>query len=222
MTRKLLAVGIVGALVGVGGAVALAAAPRPVARTAALGAGSPAHPQGVRLAVNFGWQGLGLDVTSFQLWFPQGSVYNGARYPTCSVQTLNRVGPSGCPKGSIMGTGTGTALADTTITRPTITVVNCGASAVYFYTVLNNPARVQEPGVGHITRLGGNFSYHLSATIPQNLRVVAGVPIRLTSLQISAGRGNWLALTSPPAGIKVLTGFSNGATTGYLVWVQNT
>jgi hypothetical protein len=91
---------------------------------------------------------------------------------------------------------------------------------VYFYTVLNNPARVQEPVIGHITRLTGDFIYHLSVTIPRNLQIVAGVPIKLTYLHISAGRGTWLSTTAPPAGIKVVTTFSSGATTSSLVWVE--
>jgi hypothetical protein len=227
--RKLAAAGIAGVLAGVGGSAALASLPTPKVPVAhavrALTAGSPRHPQGVRLTTTFGWHGLSPDaqpmVTNLDLWFPRGSVYNGARYPSCSVQTLDARGPGGCPKGSIMGSGTGTADADTTVTRPHITVVNGGASVVYFYTVLNNPARVQEPVVGHITRLHGQFTYHLSATIPENLRVVAGVPIKLTDLTITAGRGTWLATTNSPAGIKVQTGYDNGATTSYQVWVQD-
>ena len=120
-----------------------------------------------------------------------------------------------------MGSGTATAFADTVPTRPTITVVNGGARTVYFYTVLNNPAHVQVPVVGHITRAGGDFTYRLSATIPPNLQVVAGVPIKYSSLNITAGRGTWLSLTSPPAGLKVLTKFSDGTTISAMVWVQN-
>lgn len=63
---------------------------------------------------------------------------------------------------------------------------------------LNNPARVQEPVAGSVTRLRGNFAYHLSTTIPQNLRVVAGVPIKFVALTVTAGRGDWLALSAPP------------------------
>ena len=105
------------------------------------------------------WQSLGSAnqpiVTSFFLLFPHGSLYNGAHYPTCSVRVMNARGPAGCPKASIMGGGTGNAYADTMITHPQITVINGGANTVYFYTVLNNPARVQEPVVGHIKKMGG-------------------------------------------------------------------
>lgn len=162
-------------------------------------AGTPRHPQGVRLTTLFNWQTLGAAnqpiVTQFHVLFPKGSLYNGAHTPTCSVSTLNRSGPSGCSKASIMGSGTGTAYADTTLTHPAITVVNGGASVVYFYTVLNNPARVQEPVVGHISRMSGRWAYSLSVTVPQNLRIVAGVPIELTSLSVNAGKGSWLETT---------------------------
>ena len=228
--RRIAIVGFAGALLGLAGAAALAspATPTVIVREAAAGslrAGSPSHPQGIRLTTSFGWQGFSPadrpTITRIDLWFPRGSLYNGARYPTCSLRKLDALGPSGCPRGSIMGNGTGSAFADTTITRPTITVVNGGADAVYFYTVLNNPARVQEAVVGHITRLSGPFAYHLSATIPGNLLVVAGVPIKLSYLTITAGRESWLALTSPPAGIKVTTTYDTGATTSYTLLVQN-
>jgi hypothetical protein len=217
-------------VLGACAAIALASSGAPVftARLAAgpLTAGSPRHPQGVRVSMSFGWQGLPPAsqpmVTGIDVWFPRGSVYNGTRYPMCSFRTLGSRGPGACPRASIMGSGTGTAFADTNITRPRITVVNGGARVVYFYTVLNNPARVQEPVIGHITRLRGRFAYHLSATIPQDLRVVAGVPIKLTSLQVTAGRGNWLATTNSPAGIKITTTYDTGATTSYRVWVQDT
>lgn len=120
-----------------------------------------------------------------------------------------------------MGQGGGVAYADKTITRPRITVVNGGPKIVYFYTVLNNPARVQEPVVGHITRLHGHFIYHLSAVIPQNLRIVAGVPIEMTHLNVTAGRGHWLATTNAPAGIRIMTTFNNGLQTSYEVWVHD-
>lgn len=165
-------------------------------------AGTRAHPQGVKLKTVFRWQTLGEAdqpiVTNFYLLFPKGSLYNGAHTTKCSVRTLDLRGPGGCPKASIMGSGRGTAYADTTITHPQITVVNGGASTIYFYTVLNNPARVQEPVIGHIKKLHGKWAYSLSVTVPQNLRIVADVPIELTSLNVLAGKGTWLATTGCP------------------------
>lgn len=165
-------------------------------------AGTPAHPQGVRLDVRIG---INIPdqvepplVSEIDVWFPRGGLYNGGRYPTCSVRTLDRSGPRACPKGSIMGSGSGVARADTTFSYPKITVVNGGPREVFFYTVLTNPARVQEPVPGIITKLSGRWSYKLHVLIPKNLQVVAGVPLVLQSLHIAAGGGNWLATTYCP------------------------
>ena len=196
--RKLLVAGLTGLTVAAGAAAAVAqtsAFPSVTvkATVSPSKAGTSKHPQAVKLATVFHWQTLGAAnqpiVTQFHILFPKGSLYNGAHTPTCSVRTLDRSGPNGCSKSSIMGSGTGTAYADTTLTHPAITVVNGGGSVVYFYTVLNNPARVQEPVVGHISRMGGKWAYSLSVTVPNNLRIVAGVPIELTSLNVDRGQG---------------------------------
>jgi len=167
-------------------------------------AGTRQHPQGVKLTAVFHWQTLGESsqpiVTGFHLLLPKGSLYNGAHYTTCSLGKLNSSGPSGCPTASIMGSGTGNAYADTVITHPQITVVNGGPSTIYFYTVLNNPARVQQPVIGHLSHMGGKWAYSLAASIPQDLQVVAGVPIELTYLAVTAGKGSWLATTACTGG----------------------
>jgi hypothetical protein len=198
--RKLVIAAVTGVVIAGGATIALAAAwPNVTVKplVSSTKAGTPSHPKGVHLTTLFNWQTLGSAsqpiVTSFFVEFPKGSLYNGSKYPTCSLSTLNRKGPAGCSRSSIMGSGTGTAYADTTITHPQITVVNGGASTIYFYTVLNNPARVQEPVIGHIKRISGKFAYQLTSTVPNNLRIVAGVPIELTSLKVSAGNGTYLS-----------------------------
>lgn len=224
--RKLAAAAIAVLMIAAGGAVALAAT-RPGARPASPGLkpGSRKHPQGVRLSTTFGWSGLSRSrepiVTGFDLWFPRRSQYNGARYPSCSESRLDRDGPQRCPSGSIMGAGSGIAYAAQAITRPSITVVNGGANEVFFFVVMNNPARVREAVVGHLKHLSGKFAYHLSVKIPKNLQVVAGTPIKLTSLHITAGKAKWLAITGAPAGVEVDTTYSTGFKTSYLVWVQD-
>jgi hypothetical protein len=227
--RKLALAGIAGVLLGAGAVVALASSRRPtvtLARPAGFSSGSPAHPQGVKLAMRLGWTGYGPAnqpmVTRIDVWFPRGTHYNGAKFPKCSAHTLSAAGPRACPKGSIMGNGGGSAFADTVVTHPQITVVNGGPRDVYFFTVLNNPARVQTPVDGHISVVHGQYAYHLSATIPQILRVVAGVPVKLTELNVNAGRGKWLTTTAPPNGIKIVSTFSNGAQTSSEALVSDT
>jgi hypothetical protein len=92
---------------------------------------------------------------------------------------MSRSGISGCPKGSIMGKGSAVAFADTVLTYPKITVDNGDRSTVYLWTVMTNPARVQAPVVGKITKAGGKWAYKLELTVPRALQIVAGVPIAL-------------------------------------------
>jgi hypothetical protein len=183
-------------------------------------AGTPAHPQGVkldlRLQIHYPPDYQLALVQTVDVWFPKGGLFNGDKFPTCSYRRLNALGPRGCPKDSIMGGGSGVATADTNFTYPKITIVNGGQHVVFAYTVLNNPARVQTPVVGTISKLSGRWSYRLHVVIPKVLQVVAGVPIVLHSLHLFAGRGDWLATTYCPPdhewAYHALTHFSNGQT----------
>ena len=185
-------------------------------------AGTKKKPQGVKLTVKVKWSSpadIEKPVTQRAIaFFPKGSLYNGSKYPKCSQDQLSRGGPQSCPPKSIMGKGTGTAFADQVLTVPKITVVNGGGNMVYLYTVLNNPARVQAPVPGKITKMRGKYAYKLELTIPRNLQIVAGVPIALRDITITAGgkswAKDWLATTSCGAGnkwqFKVQTFFNTG------------
>lgn len=205
--RRLAVAGLAVVVVAAGAAVAIAQSsdtPQITAKPTVTPnkAGTPKHPQPVKLDVKISFStppsGAQPIVQSIDVMFPKGSRYNGGKYPKCSEQTLSNVGLAGCPKGSIMGSGTGNANADTVVTHPQITVVNGGKHEVFFYTILNNPARVQAPVVGTVTKLSGRWSYRLHAVIPKSLQIVAGVLIVLQSLHIVSGRGDWLATTYCP------------------------
>lgn len=205
--RRLATVVVGLAVLGGGSALALAQSTSPITMTVDATvtpskAGTKQRPQGVRLAFTAKFSiPEAYDpplVDQVTVLFPKGGLYNGAKFPKCSVSTLSRKGVSGCPKRSIMGKGSGKAMADQVPTFPKITIVNGGARRVYFYTVMTNPARVQAPIVGRITKLRGKWSYGLEARIPKSLQIVAGVPIVLHELTMSAGRKDWLATTSCP------------------------
>ncbi|HMJ37632.1 MAG TPA: hypothetical protein VK501_27245 [Baekduia sp.] len=187
-------------------------------------AGTKKKPQGVKLNVKMHFETPGdLEKPIFQtgvVFFPKGSLYNGAKYPKCTEAKLNNGGLAACPKDSIMGKGTGDAFADTVITHPDITVVNGGGNKVLFWTILTNPARVQKTVVGNITKQTGKYAYKLTFTVPKALQIVAGVPISVRDLSVTAGgkakAKDWLATTSCPANKKwpfsVTASLSTGAT----------
>jgi hypothetical protein len=188
-------------------------------------AGTKQHPQGVKVSVKVHWEtdtSAGNDrpiIQSAVALFPKGSLYNGGKFPRCSANAMNRHGVGVCPKGSIMGKGTGTAFADTVITHPQITIVNGGPKNVCLFTVLNNPARVQACVPGKIKRRSGKWAYELDLTVPRVLQVVAGVPIQLTDTSLTAGRKDWLATTGCPKSGKwpfmVTTSYDTGGSSGF-------
>jgi hypothetical protein len=47
-----------------------------------------------------------------------GGKYNASRFPRCRLATLQTKGPSGCPSGSKIGTGTGIGMARPVVTDP--------------------------------------------------------------------------------------------------------
>jgi len=108
--RKLALAGIAGMLIGGAVVAAVASSAATVSAVPArLTLGSPAHPQGVKLTTALSWQGLkpsnAPTINKIDLWFPTGTRYNGASYPSCSYARLNAAGPSACPKDSVMGSG---------------------------------------------------------------------------------------------------------------------
>jgi hypothetical protein len=173
-------------------------------------AGTKKKPQGVKLTYKATYTTPG-DVehpiiTGGTVLIPKGGLYNGGKYPKCSEATLSHGGPSGCPAHSIMGAGSGDALADTVHTTPRITVINGGANKIFFWTVLQNPARVQAAVPATITKQSGKWAYKVTFKVPTSLQIVAGIPITLNSLNVTLGgkswAKDWLATTSCPASKK--------------------
>lgn len=196
---------------GVLAAVALGQEGGPIQMTVTLKvtpskAGTPSHPQGVRIVARgkvYAPAETAMPVArSFDVWLPKGWVYNGAKHPTCALATLNFSGPSKCPPESIVGSnwrGAHADVVDDFNPPPRVAIVNGGRTKMYFYVVLQNPARVQAPVVGTITKINApRWSYRLHADIPGSLQNVAGIPITLRSFDATVGRGDWLVTTSCP------------------------
>lgn len=167
-------------------------------------AGTVKKPQSVNLGIKMNWKTAGPDgenkpiVDKVVIDFPKGSLYLGGTYAKCTKAKLELDLPSVvCPK-AIVGKGTGEAWADTAKTRPKFTLVNGGASDVFLYTELVNPAVVNAPVPGKIKKGGKYGGYRLTLTVPDELKVVAGTPISLISVNIQTKAKNWLATTSCP------------------------
>jgi hypothetical protein len=168
-------------------------------------AGTPSHPRGIEIAVR-GTVDAPADTTapvarSFDAWLPRGWVYNGAKHPACTQAKLASSGPRACPPESIISRGQVGHANDPNDIGPSarVVVINGGATKMYFWVVVQNPARVQAAVPGTLTKVSSTrWSYRLHADIPGSLQVVAGLPLTLKSFDVNAGRGDWIASTHCP------------------------
>jgi hypothetical protein len=172
-------------------------------------AGTPKHPRGLSIsAAAHLIVPPDLDppvVTGVDILVGKGLVWNGSKYATCSKRTLDRRGPSGCPRTSLMGSATATGMADTVAARVDVTFFNGGARRRYAYAKLNNPARIRKTLVVEVTKLHSSLWDHReSLRIPPSLQFVAGVPLRLTAIKFTVGgkpyAEDFVASTSCPTG----------------------
>lgn len=164
--------------------------------------GTPKNPQPVKIVVDarlVSENGYERPVVqSGRLLLAKGGIWNGAKFPKCTAEILNRKGIPGCPKGSIFGQGYATGYADTVRTKPKITVVNGGASKAFGYVQLTNPARVNTAVTTTIKKLSGKWAYQLDFRVPDELLVVAGVPISLTAIHLEIGKQDIIVSTYCP------------------------
>ncbi len=164
------------------------------ARLSPLEAGTTAAPRPARLRLEAHLRApLGTEkpvVIGATALLPKGVSYNGGDYPTCTWRALELEGPSGCPKRSIVGSGTGLVDADGSSSRLRMKLVNGGPSRVYAYVTLAGPAKVSATVPVEIKRLRHpRWQYRLTVTMPRSLQSVSGVPIALQDLELDMGKG---------------------------------
>jgi hypothetical protein len=199
-----------GAALATGGLAAVALgqedAPVPFGATVKVSpskAGTPSRPRGIRVSLSGNVttpEGVAAPLPrSFDFWLPKGWIYNGAKHPACARAMLTRGGPASCPPGSIMGAPTGGVEPPDVRPRPRVIVVNGGRDRIYFWVVLQRPARVQTAVTGKIAKVRSPlWSYRLHGEIPGSLQIVAGIPITLGAFTVNAGREDWIATTGCP------------------------
>jgi hypothetical protein len=172
-------------------------------------AGTLQHPQGMKITASARLIAPSdveaPIVTGVDILTGRGITWTHGKYVTCSKQTLDRRGPKGCPRTSLMGTARATGYADTVSTHVDLTFVNGGPGTTYIYATLNNPARIRETLVLKTTPLSsGPWGQRETVSIPRSLQVVGGVPLQLTTIKFSVGGKSYakefIANTSCPRG----------------------
>jgi len=93
--------------------------------------------------------------------FQKGGKFNGSKFPKCTTAILNSKGPSGCPKGSKIGSGTGVGYAKPVVTDPVngkLTIFNGGNQILVFV--------LPDLGPTFVTPCKVSAGYNLTCTIP--------------------------------------------------------
>jgi hypothetical protein len=129
--------------------------------------------------------------------FGKGIRFNAGKFPSCSLDTLNSKGPSACPKGSKVGTGSATALvggspgepAPTTTETLKVTAFNGPGGKKYeLYLDGDSPAVIKQAIEGTLSTATGDFGYALTVEIPPNLQQpVPGVYAPLVDFSVKTG-----------------------------------
>lgn len=126
------------------------------------------------------------------LGFPQGSVWNGAKFPTCSASAISaEKSTEACPSGSIIGKGTAAGLSPGPVFQDDLTIViaNGGASGVSMFVEGTSPLRIQSNIVAKIKKLSGTYGMQLDVPIPRSLQEPApGVPVAVTKFAVTVGK----------------------------------
>ena len=136
----------------------------------------------------------------------KGLIWNADKYTKCSKQVLDRRGPSGCPRTSLMGSATATGMADNVAARVDLLIFNGGDDRKYVYATLNNPARVRETVIVESSKLEGSgpWGHRETIRVPKSLQIVAGIPLRVTKFKMEIGgkpyAKDYVASTSCPEG----------------------
>jgi hypothetical protein len=124
-------------------------------------------------------------LTQAVLDFSYGAHLNGNLFPSCAPKTL-QAGKS-CPKGSLIGTGTGEgALADA-VEPITLKLYNGpSGKSITFRIEGATPAHIDSAFAAPLeTFSGGLYNYGLTVPVPEELHRIAGVDVSLHFLNVT-------------------------------------
>lgn len=166
--------------------------------------GTAERPQPVRIAVDLRMAPVepddqGQPVEDVELTIPAGVVFQPDDLEACAPEKLDEEGPQGCPTASRIGKGAITARAGTLEVTGRATAVYGGDERVLLWVDITNPVTVGAAITGRLESqpVGG---YRLALKVPADLQEVAGIPVALSRLRVSLGRGGALATTACPEG----------------------
>jgi hypothetical protein len=132
------------------------------------------------------------------LFLPGGVRVAGGSMPKCNPQALEKSGPSACPKGSLIGTGTSTGWTLGQLWPLTLTLYNGPGGNLSSYVTATSPVKIETVVEGHVTRPGGPYGEEIANTIPQGLlEPLPGDTAQLVNLHVHVtAKSGWLRSTN--------------------------
>jgi hypothetical protein len=110
-------------------------------------------------------------VSKAVIYFPKGFEFNGKYFKSCTAAILDAKGPSGCPKGSKVGTGNAEAMAGTDKFPPAVIDAFNGPGGKKIELYLTIPSiGLAQTIEGSISKATGAFAYKLTVPIPENIQ----------------------------------------------------
>lgn len=166
--------------------------------------GTEERPRPVRIAVDLRMEPTAPDdqmppVEAVELSIPRGVLFRPEQLEACTPKTLEKQGPTGCPEGARIGSGTVNADAGTVKVEGRATALYGGGDRVLLWVEIANPVSVGAAIDGRLKAQPGG-GYRLALQVPADLQEVAGIPVALSRLRVSLGSGGALATTACPDG----------------------
>lgn len=166
--------------------------------------GTEDNPRATRIGVDLQMEPASPDeapppVRAVELEIPPGVLFRPEELTACSAETLDADGPSGCPKGSRIGSGTVGARAGTIEVEGRATAVYGGDDRVLLWVAIANPVSVGAAISGRLEAQSAG-GYRMALEVPAELQEVAGLPVALSRMRVSLGAGGALATTACPDG----------------------
>ena len=157
-----------------------------------LGAGAAIQAEYTIIGTEYG--GFPPPLIGVNFYLPKGTVLHRSGFPTCSIGTLERIGPSGCPRSSAAGpvgkvlgiVSFGNERVEETATLQSFYAPGGGIS---FFTNGHSPVSLEILSSAHYVNLGGagGFGPKLISEVPL-VSTVPGAPFAsVTSISVKAG-----------------------------------
>jgi len=124
-------------------------------------------------------------VTQAVISFSHGATINSQLFPGCSARRLDLGGLKGCPPDTRIGTGSALGVGAGIDEPLNVTAFNGPRGrSVLFYLQGNSPIHIAQAIDAPLVPVRGRFyAYQLTLPVPEDLQVIAGVPIAVAEFQ---------------------------------------